>query len=626
MAIVHSSLPSHAGELELAKHLQAVPDVRLHLWFSVRQVPGVRDIDIIIWHEAVGVFAVEVKAVPLHAVEFISWSRCKINGRSEGKNPSIQAHEANDSLRNFLGSKFSSLFVTSVACWPKIRRENWNERWRNTPKLCGTYTESMLMYEDLFSDAEDIADRLRVVRKNPNIGETARSAFYHKSNLLEMFSEELDPQGVPAPTVSDLDRLQAIEKTIRKREKDRVPPGKQVKLLFTGKPGTGKTFRLLQIAHWHVTNDCRVLYVCFNKVLGADVRRLLQLSERLKLVSGELQVCDLYEFLMLSPYTKGIEIKKDDYDVWAQLVVDEMRKNSDDLVRYHTILVDEAQDLPDWAFEMIDLYAKNGAAIVVAAGSGQELYREEAGGRLKALRDTATIAPLNRNFRNTEMIIKTAMAYFDANGDISKLDPIVRKLTTSSGTELQLEFDRSGGSLPSLVPIDESSLENCSESDLPMMQREVMVSEYKRLIKQEIDNLHDEQRPLDLLILIPSASSMEHEWAIDALNALDAKYLDYSISGSRRYIAPPDAIRICTYHSSRGIEGQRVIIFGMEKLHRLMPEDSHIDPSQLGYIVLSRASLDLTIAYRPALHSDAIKFISAAIRAFRTHQSSLLAQ
>src|SRR5947209_7431982 len=112
MAIVHSSLPSHAGELELAKHLQAVPDVRLHLWFSVRQVPGVRDIDIIIWHEAVGVFAVEVKAVPLNAVEFISWSRCKINGRPEGKNPSIQAHEANDSLRNFLGSKFSSLFVT----------------------------------------------------------------------------------------------------------------------------------------------------------------------------------------------------------------------------------------------------------------------------------------------------------------------------------------------------------------------------------------------------------------------------------------------------------------------------------------------------------------------------------
>ena len=76
-------------------------------------------------------------------------------------------------------------------------------------------------------------------------------------------------------------------------------------------------------------------------------------------------------------------------------------------------------------------------------------------------------------------------------------------------------------------------------------------------------------------------------------------------------------LRICTFHSARGIEGQRVVLFGLERLEELATKIS-TSPTNLGYIALSRASLDLTIAYRPKkLQAPQLKFIEAAIDALR---------
>jgi hypothetical protein len=121
-------LPVHHGELQLAKQLKTSPDPQLHLWFSLNFIPGVPDVDLLIWHELAGIFVIEVKAVPLDAIEVFGWQRCKIRGRDEEQSPQQQAHRALHSLGNFVKPLTGKIFMTSAACFPQIRRNDWNHR------------------------------------------------------------------------------------------------------------------------------------------------------------------------------------------------------------------------------------------------------------------------------------------------------------------------------------------------------------------------------------------------------------------------------------------------------------------------------------------------------------------
>jgi hypothetical protein len=87
MANIYTARPKRVvGEANLARQLAAIEDPRLHLWFALDYVPGVRDIDCVIWHEQVGVFIVEIKAVNLPMVEEFGLHKifaesCHIPGR-----------------------------------------------------------------------------------------------------------------------------------------------------------------------------------------------------------------------------------------------------------------------------------------------------------------------------------------------------------------------------------------------------------------------------------------------------------------------------------------------------------------------------------------------------------------
>src|SRR5438445_12872881 len=101
-----------------------------------------------------------------------------------------------------------------------------------------------------------------------------------------------------------------------------------------------------------------------------------------------------------------------------------------------------------------------------------------------------------------------------------------------------------------------------SHTFFALEQRECMVSEYVRLLRQQLDRLAGDERPLDLLILVPSVEGMEQAWALEALNKLGVPFIDYTADVNRRDIAQPEMVRLCTFHSARGIEGVRVVVFG----------------------------------------------------------------
>lgn len=66
MAHIHTKPDKkHGGETLLANQLGAIEDDRLHFWFSLDYIPGVLDADILLIHQDIGAFVIEVKAVPI---------------------------------------------------------------------------------------------------------------------------------------------------------------------------------------------------------------------------------------------------------------------------------------------------------------------------------------------------------------------------------------------------------------------------------------------------------------------------------------------------------------------------------------------------------------------------------
>ena len=617
----YTDLPNerYRGERNLAKQIASFNDSQLHLWFGVDFVPGVRDIDVLLWHEGAGIFVVEVKAVSIGAIESFGWEKYKIQGRPEDYPPNRQARTAMYSLRNLLSSQMSYRrvpFLVYTVCWPLISRDRWNRYW-DDKRVVGEYAEKMIFEEDFTSGSSAFVQRLRYIWTHPFDKEKASRPYRHDTKVLEDVRTILSVSAKRRPAPSDLDKLHIIEKRVTRETKDDAPPNSGKRVLYYGYPGTGKTFRLLQIGVHHALSGCKVLFACYNKVLAADIRRLFSYSEELRLAQGEVVIQDV--FAIASEYnTDPLRKQDDDYDRWGQLVLDDLKIIAPDLPKYDTVLIDEAQDMKDWALEMIELLSSPNAVVCVAAGSGQELY----GGAsqwLKRFAETAKQKRLNRNFRNTAPVGRLAHVFYEANFDISKIERIARDkfpARVNKHEKQMLLFERLEGQYPNLINIDEPVSDKSEDGSIPAEHFNALVDEYKRIIKDQLSRLSSDERPLDLLILVPRFNSLERRCAYKALEQLRVRFIDYTEEVHRRDIAQPEMVRLCTFPSARGIEGRRVIIFGIEHLQSLTQEVG-MSISNLGYIVLSRSVFECAVGVRPTIESKELIFVERALKVLR---------
>ena len=322
MTTLHTGLPKHKGEIDLANQLIAFDDDKLHLWFALDFIPGVRDIDVLLWHESVGVFVIEVKAVSLEMIDSFGYNQCTIKDRDTRESPQQQAYSAYESLRRFISPQNTgSPFIVSTACWPKISREKWNGHW-DDERVIGDFADRMLFSEDI-SDTDAFIRRLTHIWNNPPARKGASYSFNHDDQKFQKFKSSLQPVAHLKPTPSDIERLHAIEQKITRAIRKDVPAYSAKKICFEGHPGTGKTFRLLQIGVEHSCEKAQVLFVCFNKVLASDIRRLRHVrmyyptSEQ----DGKIDVFDVFDRLnydagyLEDEHSKIIRVDK--HDRWV---------------------------------------------------------------------------------------------------------------------------------------------------------------------------------------------------------------------------------------------------------------------------------------------------------------------
>ncbi len=615
----------HFREFELAGQLAALDDPELHLWFQLDCVPGVKDIDILAYHEAVGIFVIEVKGVRLNDIEYITYDECVIRNRDERINPNVQARSAMFKLIDFLSPRVNGIRdigITPSACWPIIERARWDESFDNH-ELTGDYARRMLFVEDFATGPQSFIKRLRAIKANPIALARVAPPFSHSPQLLKRILDALRPEARPQPTPSDLERLSKIEGRVAAEAIAEAPIGGATRMLYKGAPGTGKTFCLLQIGAAHAAAGKRALYVCYNKVLAADIRRILQFSPTLNATGRNLEAFDIYD--LLSIYASKLNIEDYTHDEWAAEIVSDLSSKKS-IRTYDTVLVDEAQDLTGWAFDFIELHTTPYSTLCVGNGVGQELYdsarSESSEGQhakkgkawIERFERDATVKILRRNFRNPEPIFKLAQVFYEGFGKDERLvtETLARfKAKKKLADQLELpDCERKGGSLPRLRPIDEARANK--HEDFPALyideRRSLNVDKYRALVESEIADLRSDQRPIDILVLAPGMPYIA--WAREALK--DLPHLDYTDPALRRTIADADTIRLCTYHSCRGIEAHKVIVLGVEELARVAERDPRA-ARNLGYVVLSRATIDLTITRRSPYKSTVLTFIETVL-------------
>lgn len=636
MAKVHTyHEPIHQGEMRLARILSAIPDEKLNLWFSVNYIPQVNDLDVIIWHEETGPFVVEVKAYALRDIHEFGFSSWVVGDFSKSKSPQNQALEAMYALRNYvqpkMGLKSSLPYLVPTVCFPKIKRGDWVSRWKSEEQIA-KLGESFIFEDDISAGGCVLKERLLKIWATPPIGKPQRRPFSPPTpEVLADFLTALDVNARPTPTATDFERLKALEKEVSKDTRKQFKPFGNAKAIYYGHPGTGKTFRLIQIGLYHAKNGASVLFACYNKVLAADLRRLLYLlsseaeifQEALNLtgkvsedkVAFRLQAVDVFQLALQiqAEHSDLLDMppasESSDLDSWGGKLVKDIRENRDliELRKYDTVLIDEAQDLKPWQFELLCLHCDDPSTLIAAVGIGQELYDGfgEAGewiGSLKRL--GAREISLRRNFRNPRLVFQLAYLFSQIAPDSGRIATALKKFEGGVGGEVLVEFARRSKALPRIMGINEAVLGNpekwCIDDDL-------ISEQYLDIISEEIEKLQENEEPIDLLVLVPDAVSKIHQDVVKALQKLREKnqtgFLDYTQEINRRLIAPNEKIRFCTFHSARGLEASRVIVFGIERIRnlcqsRVLGKNDKCDFKKLGFIVLSRSTFDSLIVRR----------------------------
>ena len=232
MTKIHNNLPTHKGELDLARKLSNLVDDKLHLWFGINYLPMVNDIDTLLVHEHIGAFIIEVKAIPIDQINHFDGQKVEIKGRQSILNPNYQAQKAMYSLKNRLDPRMKLPYIHVTSCWPKINRCEWIEYWDD--KEVQKLSSSMIFADDIFTPG-GLIERLQYIIHNPPIGAaTNRTPTRPSLKMIDDLDKNLKIESLPKKIPSDEQRLRAIEGKIYKSLQDRAEMHKGIRMALNG--------------------------------------------------------------------------------------------------------------------------------------------------------------------------------------------------------------------------------------------------------------------------------------------------------------------------------------------------------------------------------------------------------
>jgi len=578
MATVHGEvpekLPGRVGEYLTAKWLSELDDQDLHLWFGINYLQNVGDIDILLAHPSTGFMVIEVKGHPLQLIETYRRQgiRFQGSGTRETLHPALQAHKNSQRLKSWFSQQAHGKqghWISAGAWWPNIFRADWLEVFQESPEALSD--AELMLFTDEMDDPRLFFECLQKVRLSPLFGNPIPAGALKNQGNFDDYIRLLDLQSEPVrPRVLTSKTQNAIPQSVVKAAQAATSsPAAPKRVRFHGAPGSGKTVKLLGLGLEALTRGERVLFVCFNKTLAAEVRRSVNVHTG-PLQGGEfiaLNIHQLPRYLLpeSTPPLKNLELQL---------------RTQGNLETFDVILIDESQDFPEDGIPPLKLLAHPQTQVAISWGEGQALWDpfEIPPALVEWMGDVKPIT-LTRNFRNGAQAYFVGQALYDGmdkKGSVSIVEAALGELRVRYGTHKkrprsdQLELFAFAES--TIVPKGEASCE--------------------KLLDEFIAAMATHEGPVDGLIMVRSKSGV-----VDNIRMhLDQKgipYLDLVNPENRLQTPGQSALRLSTVHSARGLEADYALIFEFDRVSA--PQDGW-RARQLAYISLSRARIRTLVA------------------------------
>lgn len=264
-------------------------------------------------------------------------------------------------LKNILDSKNLSCWVSNLIFLPKVDIQN-KEDYNISNLLLGR--DSTLT--DFFTKL--LKQKTPVLKNNSYIYSIF---FQERKNTLKEIINYFTKTSNPTPL--DRKKIEAICTKIvdLDKQKYREKMGKQL-LVFKGRGGSGKTFRLLNLAHtMYDEESARCLILTFNHALVSDIQRLFSLMKLHSGLEESIQILPLFHFWGMIFYRAGIRDENSNDDITNQITfkkykeifieklklkkisLEDLREKYPSYFNWDYIFIDEGQDWSEDEKELI---------------------------------------------------------------------------------------------------------------------------------------------------------------------------------------------------------------------------------------------------------------------------------
>lgn len=405
------------GERELFQRLRDDPLTRHWVVLHQLEVASHRssisgELDFLIIVPEMGVLALEVKAH--REVKRDDSGRWYLGAGSTGNDtsPFTQVFESMHSLREYVqhrSTKFNSVPFFSAVIFTHCNFEKQSPEWRPWQSISSRRYRSRGIGRVIKEVLEKERGHYRTLASCRWFKDQSAPSKKQVEELLMVFRPPVEISQSPEEQLSlyENEVIRYTEEQFRALEMAEFNP----RVLYTGPAGTGKTVLAIETARRGADSKRKVLWLCFNRPLADQVRKIL------KPLSDHVDVTNFHSFLMkLAPGAKV----EDSQEFWDEslplLATDSLLEGALEGLEYDQVIMDEAQDIVshDLWLDVLDLAVIGGLSAgrlqLFGDFRGQAIFSDEPESSfLEKVRDRIpdiAVCPLSINCRNPHEVVE----------------------------------------------------------------------------------------------------------------------------------------------------------------------------------------------------------------------------
>jgi hypothetical protein len=602
---------AHASEKAAFEQLQSLDDGHIHLWPTIEGT-RLHEIDLFLIDDAIGAFIIEIKAIPIRFLEHFNADCMTVRNEKQRRSAIKQAQTQLYDLRSYVegqGRYFPQTVATVL--WTNISRKEWQQTWAKN-KQALDLGNGMLFREDIDSGTTHFRRQLTTLFEKPAIRQGCTPGAVPNLAIQELI-EILGNKSAERSDETDQQMLETFERYYRDVAQQRAPLDAISRIALSGVPGTGKTWQLLSIAKFHAEHGKHVLFLCYNHVLKTNIEQMVG-AFRKGPDYGSITVHTIFDQIGLLNATGnlGCVLHEEEFDAFADEVIQQMFMRDFLWETYDTVLLDEAQDLKQYVGPLLQAITLENTNIVIGVGTGQNLYLETAPAWLNAFMKESEVCELEKVYRTTAQTFQAAQIVCEAFTSKEQIETVAKRVLSGKchGLSEEVRPLRSIGRPPAIRRYKVEAGPNTENA-------EMHVSGMKTQVEAILSELEDGEKFSDILFLIPTSKSPAYHALLKALDMLDVHRIDFTIKGNRNTTPRDHQVRISTFHSSRGVEASIVVLLDLERLAERTRARQQL------YIGLTRA-VRLAIVLEPDIAvsqlSTLLERAAACINAASTNQ------